>query len=148
MVNIQDLLGIAITWIRNTYTLLEKLFNFGGNTMSTKSTLSAFLIGGLVGAAAALLYAPHSGDETRRMLMDNSVEVKDKALLSINEAQDMTIHKIQDLQKQVETLDRNTRERITKLENVAQDIVNGQRITLEKGVTKVKEVLSPQTSNN
>ena len=86
--------------------------------MSTKSTLSALLIGGLVGAATALLYAPHSGDETRRMLVDNSMEVRDKALSSIKEAQEMTIHTIQDLQKQVETLDRNTRERISILEDM------------------------------
>ena len=116
--------------------------------MSTKSTLSALLIGGLVGAATALLYAPHSGDETRRMLVDNSMEVRDKALSSVKEAQEMTIHTIQDLQKQVETLDRNTRERISKLEDAAQSIINEQRTTLEKGVHKAKDVLSPQSSKN
>jgi DNA-directed RNA polymerase specialized sigma54-like protein len=82
------------------------------------------------------------------MLMDNSIEVKDKALSSIKEAQDMTMHRIQDLQKQVETLDKNTRERIAKLENVAQEIVDEQKTTLEQGVTKAKEVLSSQSSKN
>lgn len=34
------------------------------------NTLLAFLVGGVVGAAVALLYAPRSGRETREMLAD------------------------------------------------------------------------------
>jgi len=40
---------------------------------------AGFLIGGLVGAAVALLLAPQSGEETRAIIRDKSIELKDKA---------------------------------------------------------------------
>ncbi len=41
--------------------------------------VSGFLLGGLVGAAAALLLTPRSGEETRDTLMDRGIVLKDKA---------------------------------------------------------------------
>ena len=41
--------------------------------------LAGFVIGGLVGAATALLLAPQSGEETRTIIRDKSIELKDKA---------------------------------------------------------------------
>lgn len=38
-----------------------------------------FLLGGLVGAAAALLLTPRSGEEARDTLMDRGIELKGKA---------------------------------------------------------------------
>ena len=40
---------------------------------------SGFLIGGLVGAAVALLLAPQSGEETREIIRDRSIELRDQA---------------------------------------------------------------------
>lgn len=40
--------------------------------------LVGFLIGGALGAAVALLYAPQSGDETRGKLKEKGGELKDK----------------------------------------------------------------------
>jgi len=41
---------------------------------------AGMMIGGLVGAAAAMLMAPQSGEETRAMIRDKSIELKDKAV--------------------------------------------------------------------
>jgi gas vesicle protein len=41
---------------------------------------AGMIIGGLVGAAAAMLLAPQSGEDTRAMLRDKSIELKDKAV--------------------------------------------------------------------
>jgi gas vesicle protein len=41
--------------------------------------LMGFLIGGVAGAVAALLLAPQSGEETRSMIKDKSIELRDKA---------------------------------------------------------------------
>ena len=41
--------------------------------------LAGFLVGGLVGAAVALLMAPQSGEETRTVIRDRSIELKDLA---------------------------------------------------------------------
>jgi gas vesicle protein len=43
------------------------------------SILLSFLLGGLVGAGVALLFAPRSGEETRRRIKELTEEVKDKA---------------------------------------------------------------------
>ena len=44
---------------------------------SSGSIVVAFAVGALVGAAAALLYAPASGDETRRKLVRKAREGRD-----------------------------------------------------------------------
>lgn len=41
--------------------------------------LTAFVLGAMAGAAVALLWAPTSGEETRRLLADKAREGKEKA---------------------------------------------------------------------
>jgi gas vesicle protein len=51
--------------------------------MSDRDDFGAFLIGfvvgGVAGAVAALLLAPQSGEETRTLIRDKSIELRDKA---------------------------------------------------------------------
>jgi gas vesicle protein len=49
------------------------------NASEFGSFLAGFLIGGLVGAATALLLAPQSGEETRTVIKTKGIELKDKA---------------------------------------------------------------------
>jgi gas vesicle protein len=53
------------------------------NKMSDHDDFGAFLIGfivgGVAGAVAALLLAPQSGEETRALIKDKSIELRDKA---------------------------------------------------------------------
>ncbi len=48
--------------------------------------LVGFIVGGLTGAVAALLFAPQSGEETRALIKDKSIELRDKAQLTAEEA--------------------------------------------------------------
>jgi len=52
--------------------------------MSDKEDFGTFfaglVVGGLVGAAVALLLAPQSGEETRTIIRDKSIELKDRAV--------------------------------------------------------------------
>jgi gas vesicle protein len=48
--------------------------------------LVGFLVGGLSGAVVALLFAPQSGEETRALIKDKSIELRDKAQQSAEEA--------------------------------------------------------------
>jgi gas vesicle protein len=41
--------------------------------------MAGFLLGGLIGAGVALLLAPQSGEETREMLRERSIELKGRA---------------------------------------------------------------------
>ena len=48
--------------------------------------LVGFIVGGLSGAVAALLFAPQSGEETRALIKDKSIELRDKAQVTAEEA--------------------------------------------------------------
>jgi gas vesicle protein len=52
------------------------------------SIISAFAVGSLIGAGVALLTAPQAGFETRRLIRDKSVELKDRAAGSIEDTRD------------------------------------------------------------
>ena len=49
------------------------------NNNSAGTVLVAFALGAIAGAAIALLYAPASGEETRRKLAEKAREGRDKA---------------------------------------------------------------------
>ena len=49
------------------------------NTNSAGTVLVAFALGAVAGAAIALLYAPTTGEETRRKLAEKAREGRDKA---------------------------------------------------------------------
>ncbi len=44
------------------------------------SFFTGVVVGSFIGAAAALLMAPQSGEETRTLIRDKSIELKDKAV--------------------------------------------------------------------
>jgi gas vesicle protein len=48
--------------------------------------LVGFIVGGLTGAVAALLFAPQSGEETRAVIKERSIELRDKATAEAEEA--------------------------------------------------------------
>jgi gas vesicle protein len=55
---------------------------------SAPAILLAFLLGGVVGAGLALLFAPQSGKETRERIKDLTDEVREKAEGAIEEIRD------------------------------------------------------------
>ncbi len=48
--------------------------------------LVGFIVGGLTGAVVSLLFAPQSGEETRALIRDKSIELRDKAADTAEEA--------------------------------------------------------------
>jgi gas vesicle protein len=55
---------------------------------SSGSVLVAFVLGAIAGAAVALLYAPSSGEETRRKIAEKAREGRDKAEAAAREGRD------------------------------------------------------------
>ena len=53
---------------------------------SSGSVLLTFLLGGVVGAGLALLFAPQSGSETRRKIVELTDDVKEKSTEYANQA--------------------------------------------------------------
>ncbi len=50
-----------------------------GEKTGSADFFAGFLVGALVGAAAALLFAPQSGEETRTMIRDKGIELGERA---------------------------------------------------------------------
>jgi gas vesicle protein len=56
------------------------MFDRSDNEGSYGTSLLIFLLGAAVGATAAILYAPMSGQETRSQIAEKAGELKDKAV--------------------------------------------------------------------
>ena len=98
---------------------------------STGSTFTGFLIGGLIGGAIALLYAPRSGQETRDILLDEGQARADQLMQSLRTAQ-----------ARMETINQETRERLQQLQAIAQETLEEEKQILNKRSGQVKEVLN------
>ncbi len=90
--------------------------------------VSGFVIGGLVGAAAALLLAPQSGEETRTLIRDKGIELKDQVEQSAAETR-----------AKAEELAQEARMRAEDLQKRGQVILDEQKTKIEKAVESGKK---------
>ena len=76
--------------------------------MSTRDGVGLFfvglLVGALSGAVAALLLAPQSGAETRTLIKDKSIELRDKAQQTADQARAKTDEYVRQLKDQVQAV--------------------------------------------
>jgi gas vesicle protein len=94
--------------------------------------LVGFIVGGLSGAVVALLFAPQSGEETRALIKDKSIELRDKAQITAEEAIARAEAAAADARARADELARQLRER-------GQDVVEDVR---ERGKSAVDAVRS------
>ena len=73
--------------------------------------LVGFIVGGLSGAIVALLFAPQSGEETRAFIKDKSIELRDKAQMTAEEALAQAEAVAADARAQADALAKQLRER-------------------------------------
>ncbi|EKE02835.1 MAG: hypothetical protein ACD_20C00326G0004 [uncultured bacterium] len=72
--------------------------------MSVGKFLGGFVIGGVVGGLIGVLLAPRSGDETRKMITDSSVDVYRNSEESVRELQSKANAVMDDIQKKGDEL--------------------------------------------
>ena len=77
--------------------------------------LVGFIVGGLTGAVVALLFAPQSGEETRALIKDKSIELRDKAQVSAEEAYARAEELAADARQRADELTKEARARATEL---------------------------------
>ena len=73
---------------------------------------AGFVIGGLVGAAAALLMAPQSGEETRAQIQERGIELQTKAQETVQEARVKADQMLVDAQDKSKALYEEQREKL------------------------------------
>lgn len=110
--------------------------------MSNTTKFWGFLFGGLIGAGLGLLYAPRSGDETRKIIIEDTNRITEEATKSIREAQETALATLKESQARLEALNEETRERFKKLQDIAQRTLEEQKESLEKGYSEVREVVT------
>ncbi|MBK9208419.1 MAG: YtxH domain-containing protein [Anaerolineales bacterium] len=96
--------------------------------------LVGFVVGGLTGAVVALLFAPQSGEETRALIKDKSIELRDKAQVSAEEAYARAEQLATDARHRAEELAGEARVRATELANEVR----------ERGKSAVEAVRKPK----
>jgi gas vesicle protein len=113
--------------------------------------LVGFLAGGLVGAAVALLFAPQSGEETRTLIRDKSIELKDKAVETAEETRVRAEKSLEEARLRAETayaeartradeLAKLTKERAAELQKRGQVVLEEQKTKLGDAIEAGKKV--------
>lgn len=112
--------------------------------------LTGFIIGGLVGAAVALITAPQSGEQTRTLIRDKSIELKDKASVTAEEARvkaEATLAEartkaeatLADARAKADELTKQAKERADEMAKRGQEVLEEQKGKIEKVIEPLKE---------
>ena len=101
--------------------------------------LAGFVIGGLVGAATALLLAPQSGEETRTVIRDKGIELKDKAGESTSEALARAETTLKEAQARYDALTQQAKEKTDELLQRGQVVLEEQKSKVEGVIASVKK---------
>jgi gas vesicle protein len=105
------------------------------NNSSAGKFFRGFMIGGAIGAAAALLIAPRSGEETRTQIREKGIEFKERAEATYAEIQTKIDASVADLQARFDELSAKVDEAITQ-----------NRATLSRMAADVAQEIAPEKS--
>jgi gas vesicle protein len=84
---------------------------------------AGFVIGGLVGAAVALIMAPQSGEETRTFIKEKGIELKDRATEYSQDARTRAAKALEDAKARVDETMEELRARTSDLNRLTKDWV-------------------------
>jgi len=110
------------------------------NSSEFGAFLAGFVIGGLVGAATALILAPQSGEQTRGQISSKSDELRVSGEQRINQYRELSTEKVHDYQNRAaQLLHRDQDEDETNTEQT--------RIVLDNGAEQVETIIEETTTN-
>ena len=93
---------------------------------------AGFVVGGLVGAAVALILAPQSGEETRAQIREKGIELKDRAGELTVEARQRAEELSAEARKKAEELSAETRKKV-------EEITADARVRIEEAIEEGKK---------
>lgn len=89
--------------------------------------LAGLLLGGMAGGIAALLFAPQSGEETRTIIRDKAIELRDQANETLEETLSKAEKAANDTVKQAETVLNQAKAKVNELGKKSQVILEEQK---------------------
>lgn len=105
--------------------------------MSDRDDFGAFLIGfvvgGVAGAVSALLFAPQAGEETRTMIRDKAIELKDQTSETVGESLTKAEKAAKDAVVKAEKL-------LEDVKKKASELAEKGQVMLEEGKERVAKV--------
>ena len=102
------------------------------NNLSKSAT--GFFLGGMIAAAVALLYAPQSGEETRREIGEKALQTRQHLVESAEELQGRT-------QKLFKGVEEEMRYKGSRLKRIGSNTLNEQKSSLEHGAKEAMTVM-------
>ena len=103
--------------------------------------LIGFIIGSISGAITALLLAPQTGEETRTMIKDKAIELRDRAATTVEDSLEKTEKVANETVKKAESLFEQAK---TKVSEAAEE---GQ-VVLEDTRAKAAKVVKPKAKGD
>ena len=108
--------------------------------------LVGFIVGGLSGAVVALLFAPQSGEETRALIKDKSIELRDRAQITAEEAIARAEAVAADARARADELARQLRERGTEVVDTVRERGQGAMEAVRRTTKKSDETGTSETT--
>jgi gas vesicle protein len=110
------------------------------------SFLSGMIIGGLIGAAVGLLLAPQSGEETRQVIREKSIELRDKAAETAEETRIRLEEMGQQAKERADEIAHQVRDTIEEGRDRIETTIEQGKETLQRKKTDVSEDLPGETA--
>jgi gas vesicle protein len=113
--------------------------------MSDKSEFGSFLVGfvlgGIAGAAAALLLTPQSGEETRTVIKEKAIELKDKATETYDEVSEKATAVATDYKGKATELAKEAKVKADDLSTKGQELFEEQKAKIAGTTRKVRKAV-------
>ena len=113
------------------------------NNNELGSFLAGFVIGGLVGAATALILAPQSGQDTRSQIVGKSQELREQSSERFNQYRELADSRTQEYRERASSVVDDAR---TRLQEQGSPVLDQARIVLDSGKERATQVKDQVTN--